>query len=182
MEEVLDEKGKVVGKIRGAKGYKRWEPKTWLPIYEAIVALSCTGLDNESVGKRFGYGKQQVSNILNTEQAKKLIKLINDRLRDKNVATLGDRMERMQEKAMGHIEYTLDRPSEDFKNPFTIFDRSLQFLKSSGKLVGDNQPSQQGVVNNIRNAMFLTNPAAQLLDEGLRKADEVKVLHGGGST
>lgn len=179
MAEQLDKTtGKVVGP-RGAKGYKRWTPKEWLPIYEAIVALSCTGLSNEEVGKRFGYGKQQVSNILNTPQAKKMRELINDKLRKDNIAGLTDRLDRMQEAAMKHIEHVLDRPSEDFKNPLAIFDRSLAFLKSSGKLASDTPAATiGGNITNIRTAMILSTPAAEMLNEGLTKANQVKVIHG----
>ena len=183
MSETLDAvTGKVVGS-RGAKAFKKWEPKKWLPVYEAIVALSCTGLSNEEVGKRFGYGKQQVSNILNTPQATRMRELINQRLREANLATLAERMDNMNNAAMKHVEFVLNIPSEEFKNPLAIFDRSVMWLKASGKVAG-NEPINNSVINNTQNnivnaAMILTPTAANVLQEGLNKADQVKVIHDG---
>lgn len=181
--EILDEAGKVVTP-RGAKAFKKWSPKEWSPIYEAIVALSCTGLNNEEVGKRFGYGKQQVSNILNTPQAKKIRELIVNKLNKDNTATISARLERLNESALKHVEFVLDRPTEDFKNPLAIFDRSMAFLKSSGKVKTDehmmNIANTTNVTNNvIGKAMILNAGATELLSEGLKKANQVQVIHDG---
>lgn len=185
--EELTADGKVTGP-RGAKAFKRWEPKKWLPVYEAIVALSCTGLSNEEVGKRFGYGKQQVSNILNTPQGKKLIEIMNERIRTNNANTLTERIERMQDKAMKHVEAVLDMPTDNFKNPLQIFDASLAFLKSSsgGKIAPESAPSNQPQVSGgntyIKTAMILNGDQAKQLNDGLRLADQVKVIHGDSRT
>ena len=185
METLDPNSGKLVGPKRGAKAHKKWVPIQWKPEYEAIVALSCTGLSNEEVGKRFGYGKQQISNICNTPQAKKLKEIINERLRLANTSTLAERMENMSEKAMKHIEFVLDRPTEDFKNPLAIFDRSLAFLKGAGVAKPDNSIPAP-TVNNIHNthverAMILNGDQAKQLHDGLKMADQVKVIHSGES-
>ncbi len=180
-DTLLTPEGKVTGP-RGAKGYKKWIPKEWRPEYEAIVALSCTGLGNEEVGRRFGYGKQQVSNILNTPQARKMRELINIRLREANTNTLAERMDRMNDAALKHVEYILTTPTEAFKNPMAIFDRSLAFLKSSGVVRGESVQQSQNVTNiqqNIKTAMILPHSSTNLLSEGLNKANEVMILHDG---
>lgn len=184
MEETLAEDGRVTGP-RGAKAHKRWEPKQWLPVYEAIVALSCTGLSNEEVGKRFGYGKQQVSNILNTPQGKKLKELIANRIREMNLLTLEDRLAFMQKNALGNIDKVL--ADEDGKilerAPLALFDRSLAFLKSSGALKGDmpTQPASSPMIGNAKTVNVLMAPLSQeansLLREGLAKAQEVENIH-----
>jgi hypothetical protein len=185
MEEVISPEGKVTGP-RGASAHKRWEPKQWLPIYEAIVALSCTGLSNEEVGKRFGYGKQQVSNILNTPQGKKLKELIANRIRDMNLLTLEDRMAFMQKNALGNIDKVLADEDGTIiqRAPLALFDRSLAFLKSSGALKGDQPipPASNPLVGNAKTVNVLMAPlsqeANQLLRDGLSKAKEVEVIHG----
>jgi hypothetical protein len=182
MEQITPD-GKIIGP-RGAKAFKRWEPKTWLPIYEAIVALSCTGLSNEEVGKRFGYGKQQVSNILNTPQGKKLREIIANRIREANLLTLEDRMAFIQANALKNIEGVLADETGIIaeKAPLALFDRSLAFLKASGALKGDNPippAGQSQLVGNAKqvNVMVISQEAKALLSEGLSKAQEVKQLH-----
>jgi hypothetical protein len=180
-EQVISPEGKITGP-RGASAHKRWEPKQWLPIYEAIVALSCTGLSNEDVGKRFGYGKQQVSNILNTPQGKKLKELIANRIREMNLLTLEDRMAFMQKNALGNIDKVLADEDGTIiqRAPLALFDRSLAFLKSSGALKGDiPQSSGNTLVGNAKTVNVVLSPEAnQLLRDGLSKAKEVEVIHG----
>jgi hypothetical protein len=180
-EQVISPEGKITGP-RGASAHKRWEPKQWLPIYEAIVALSCTGLSNEHVGKRFGYGKQQVSNILNTPQGKKLKELIANRIREMNLLTLEDRMAFMQKNALGNIDKVLADEDGTIiqRAPLALFDRSLAFLKSSGALKGDiPQSSGNTLVGNAKTVNVVLSPEAnQLLRDGLSKAKEVEVIHG----
>ena len=180
-EKVISPEGKVTGP-RGASAHKRWEPKQWLPVYEAIVALSCTGLSNDEVGKRFGYGKQQVSNILNTPQGKKLKELIANRIREMNLLTLEDRMAFMQKNALGNVDKVLADEDGTImqRAPLALFDRSLAFLKSSGALKGDiPQSSGNTLVGNAKTVNVVLSPEAnQLLRDGLSKAKEVEVIHG----
>ena len=181
MSETLLEDGRITGP-RGAKAFKKWTPKKWKPEYEIVVSLSCTGLSNEEVGKRTGYGKQQVSNIINTPQGQKLIQIITERLHKANAINVTERVERLQQAALKHVEYILDTPTDQFKNPLAIFDRSLAFLKSTsgGKFVSDTGNTTNNVVNaNIANAMILSPEAKNLLTEGLDKANQVKVIHDG---
>ncbi len=177
MSEIVD--GKVTGP-RGARITKRWEPKEWLPIYEAIVALSCTGLSNEVVGARFGYGKQQVSNILNTPQGKKLKLLIAERIRNENSASVVDRVAAIQEKALQRVEAVMFDDDRAEKQPLAIFDRSMEILKSG--LLKDKTPiAPDGNNTHIDKAVFINMKPEQIqqLDDGLRKADQVRVIHSG---
>lgn len=179
--DTLDNDGKVVGK-RGAKAYKKWVPKEWRPEYEAIVALSCTGLSNKEVGARFGYGPQQVSNICNTPQGKKLKEIISERLRVANVATFEERFAALGEVALKNIEDVLGNEGVKSKAPLAIFDRSMSVLKALGKVRREDNPpvAPNGVplVGNAKSVMILTHDADKALAAGLQKAQQAKLLHG----
>lgn len=190
MEETKVVEGKYQG-TRGARITKRWEPKEWLPIYEAIVALSCTGLSNEEVGKRFGYGKQQVSNILNTPQGKKLKQVIRNRVNDANIQTIAQRVANLQDNALKRVE-TIINDEDMFDNMSTaakmiIFDKSLAVLKSG--ILKEQGPATpmipgSGAVQNIDKAIFMqvTSSQADQVAEGLMMADRAKALHSGESS
>lgn len=172
--------GKVIGPKRGARITKKWIPKEWRPEYEAITALSCTGLSNEALGKRFGYGKQQISNILNTPQAKKLREIIVERLRATNNNTLGERIDNLREVALKRVESVLTDDDIFSRSPLAIFDRSLGILKSTGN-VKDNGIGEHPINNitNIKNAMIVSPASAHLINEGLAKSEEAKRLNAG---
>lgn len=180
MEEVID--GKVQGK-RGARITRKWEPKTWKPEYEAMIALSCTGLSNEEVAKRFGYDKQTVSNLRNTTQGKKLISLIAARVRDMNTESITERVAALQSKALERVETIIHSDDAFLEKPLAIFDRALDVLKSG--ILKDKSPPQHtilpGSTTNIQKAVFMqvSPEAAKQLDDGLDKANQVRMIHSG---
>lgn len=182
MSETI-ENGKVVGPKTGARITKRWVPKEWKPEYEAMVALSCTGLSNEEVGRRFGYGKQQVSNIINTPMGKKLKEIILNRLRATNEESFTQRISTLQDRALRNIEDVLTNDEYLASKPLAIFDRSQKFLAStSAKGIKQEVPdggSSNG--NNTTNiGVIVVNGATRdSLAEALAKADEAKELASG---
>lgn len=175
MTNIID--GKVIGPIRGAKILKKWVPKEWRPEYEAIVALSCTGLSNEEVGKRFGFGPQHVSNILNTPQGKKLKELIQQNLRTHNVETYAERIETLKMQALKRIEDVITDDEKAESSPLAIFDRSLALLKTTGAL--QEIPAGGGTSGNtfIGRALIVSDKAAGLISEGLQKSERMREIH-----
>lgn len=180
---LIGEDGKLVGPKRGARITKKWIPKEWRPEYEAITALSCTGLSNEALGLRFGYGKQQISNILNTPQAKKLREIIVQRLRTANNETMVDRIDNLRDVALKRIETILGDDAQAERTPLAIFDKSLAVLKATGSSkergIGSEYVPGNNVTNNIKNAMIVGPEAGKLITEGLAKAEEAKLLNPG---
>lgn len=182
MTDIIVE-GKVLGAKTGARITKRWEPKEWRTEYEAMVALSCTGLSNEEVGRRFGYGKQQVSNILNTAAGKKLKEIILARLRQANEETFVERISHLQNTALERVESVLSDDELFVKYPLAIFDRSQKFLSSTGsKGFKSEAPETLGTVNNIdnsKNVIIVAGATRDSLAEAMQKSDEAKELASG---
>lgn len=181
MSEIISD-GKVVGQKTGAKITKRWVPKEWRTEYEAMVALSCTGLSNEEVGKRFGYGKQQVSNILNTPQGKKLQEIILARLRRSNEESFAERIASLQDVALTNVETVLKDEELLQRSPLAIFDRSQKFLVSSAtKGFKSDSPQAPQTVQNINNSknIIINGVTRDSLAEAMEKSDEAKELASG---
>lgn len=157
---------------RGAKVKKRWDPKEWRPEYTAIVAVSCTGLSNEVVGKQFGYTKEHISNILNTEHAKKLRQLINKRLIDSTNASQAERLDSLRNVALKRIEDVLYDDDRAVTNPLQIFDRSFKFLQATRDLAPESEKGTSSQTN-IQNNLVLSDSAAKALTQGIAGALEV---------
>lgn len=166
MTEVIEHKKAKIGKS------KRWVPKKWDPIYDQMVLLSCMGLSHKAIGDKFGYGQQQVCNILNTDQAKVLKESIINHIRETGI-TLGDRLARIEESALKNIEHALTDEDIRKKAPLAVADRSIAFLKGLGKLEGDKQKEIKNT-----NVFIGENLAAKLI-AGMDKANEAALLHNG---
>lgn len=175
--------GKIQGR-RGARMTPKWDPKNWKPVYESIIALSCTGLSNEEVGKRFGYTAQTVSNLRNCPMGKKLIAHISNQLRTLNNESITERVASLQAKALERVETVIFSEEAFAEKPLAIFDRSLEILKKGVFKEAPAAPPSNGipaVQQNIQRAVFMSVTPEQRsqLDEGLRRADQVKVIHSG---
>jgi hypothetical protein len=180
MSEKLDEVNEAQvenEEPRGAKAKKRWVPKEWRPEYTAIVAMSCTGLSNEAVGKHFNYGKQQISNILNTPEAKEIRKLISAQVLKDQETSLPDRLRAVQDIALQRVEEFVNRADLMEKSPFQTFDRHLKLLQSTGTLESPDDNNKGGITNNTQNNFILSDSAARSITEGLKLAERVADIH-----
>lgn len=150
---------------------KRWVPKKWDIIYDQMIIMSCLGKTNKEIGETFGYGPQQVCNILNTDRAKESKRILIEHVRATGL-TITERLAKLEEASLKNIEHALTDESLRIKSPLAIADRSLAFLKGMGKLEGD-KPKEQKATTNI----FLGNELASKLIAGIEKANEAYVLH-----
>lgn len=150
---------------------KRWEPKKWEPVYEQMVAMSCMGLSNVEIAGRFGYTPVHVSNVVSSEQGKRLKKLILDRLRMTVEATIPERLEDIAEKTVERLRTLVYDDDRFDKSPFAVIDRGIQVLKGLRHLKGDSE-----VVRSER-TLVLTTEAAKLLQDGFEKSARADELH-----
>jgi hypothetical protein len=178
-EEVKDAISEVaVTGPRGAKAKKRWTPKEWRPEYTAIVALSATGMSNEAVGKHFNYTKVHISNILCCPQAIEIRKLINAKLLEDQTVSLPDRLKRVQDMALGHVEtFMNDSRNLMEKSPFQVFDRALKVLQGTNAMVNPDAKNNGATTNIQQNTFVLSDAAAKALTDGLAKSQLVQTLH-----
>ncbi len=174
----------VVG-ARGAKITKRWNPKDWRPIYEAMVALCVLGEKTQGqIAKEFGYTEAWLSQIMNSPKGKEVQAQIIRNTRDRSIGNVTDRLRDIQELALKRMEDVIRDDKIATKSPLAIFDRSALFLKNTG-VIKDSQASpapvsQAGtVINQTNNTLIVSGKDADNLRDGLNKANEVKSLHSG---
>ncbi len=169
------------GKPRRLK--KRWNPKEWKPEYEAIVALSCTGLAHTIIAERYGYTPIHIGNIVNCEYGKALRAIILAKLRSDVSLATPDLIKDTQAKAVERIHAVLNNDILAENNPLAIFDRSLKYMHWSGQL-GNGNPSDNDrntngtrvTVNNQTNVAIGTD-ALKILQQGAQKSLEVLQTH-----
>lgn len=112
----------------------RWSPQKWHPVYEEIVLLSALGYSNIDIAKDKGFTVVHISNILNTPQAKVLMRLALAQIEAKRVQTIDARLNKIAERAIERVEETLDNDVYATKNPGGMFDRALKLLQVTGRV------------------------------------------------
>lgn len=185
----LPEKGKR-GRPKGArrKGVVKWQPKAWRPVYDQIIALHLAGWSNERIAEHVEYNRQQVSNILNTDNAKKIIKEEGDRIRKSlNDDVLG-RVSGILAKTMSRTE-ELMKDEEKFKEaPFATIRTGLAVgmtLKEMFQPSANKEPSPSTVININQttqvqqNNLDVVETHSDKLAEALDRAREAKLLNAG---
>lgn len=173
----------IVGK-RGAKITRKWNPKDWKPVYEAMVALCTIGKKTQrEVAHEFGYTEAWLSQIMNSEKGKEVQAELIRNTRDRTVGDVAARIRDIQELALRRMETVIRDDKIAERSPLAIFDRSALFLKNTGVIKDNHAPPvpTQGHVTNINqtnNTLIVSGKNADDLRDGLRKSDEVKQLHG----
>lgn len=162
---------RVVRRARITK--PRWNPKEWHPIYEEVVLLDCMGLKRSEIATRVGFTEEHVTNILKTEQAKIVRKLVIARINDKAQLTIEQRLEKVTLKAMDRVETVINDEELLKKNPLGIFDRAITLLKGTRKIQPDDGATH------IHKAVMVTESQFDRLIKGTALADEAKRLHSG---
>jgi len=149
----------------------RWNPKEWHPIYEEVVLLDCMGYKRSEIALRMGFTEMHVTNILKTEQAGIVRKLVIARINGKAMRTIEQRLETVTEKAMQRVEDIMNDDKLAEKNPLGIFDRAITLLKGTRKI----QPEDTGT--HINRALIVSEHQFDRLIKGTALADEAKRLN-----
>lgn len=178
----MEEKNElVVTSPKGGKLNKRWNPKEWRPEYEAMVALSCTGLPQGVIAKRFGYSEAWLSSILNSEMGRAVKNLIIQKSREGVINSIPEKIREIQGLAADRMLSVMRNEKLFTQSPLGIFDRSALLLKNTGLLGTPEETSKNVHVQSsvVHNTLIINSTDAENVREGLKKADEVKRLHSG---
>jgi hypothetical protein len=185
----LPEKGKR-GRPKGArrKGVVKWQPKVWRPVYDQIIALHLAGWSNERIADHVEYNRQQVSNILNTDNAKKIIKEEGERIRKSlNDDVLG-RVSGILAKTMKRTEQIMDNEDLFKEAPFATIRTGLNVgltLKQMFQPATVTKETPSTVININQstqvqqNNLEVVEKHADKLAEALDRAREAKLLNAG---
>jgi hypothetical protein len=151
-----------------------WQPQ-WKPEYEAIVAESCLGKANTVLAEKYKFTEQHISNILNTEEARKIKQEAISAIRKNSMNLMATKMANMTDKALDNIEKVICDPAtqEKIDSPLAIFDKSLAYLKGVGKLAGDGSTIiNDNSTKNVQQNTFLnmSDEQAAIFTKGVDKA------------
>lgn len=153
--------------------FRNWQPKTWQPVYEQMVALSAIGLSNVSIAERFGYTKEHVSNVLSTQQAKTILAMIVLNLRKNVERSIPMQLEEIAHKAVERIQSVMNDDDLFEKSPFAVIDRGIAVLKGTSHLKSENSSGL-----NIDKAVVLNKESAEAIVRSLEQSREAQRLIG----
>lgn len=179
----MEDKTINIGPKRGAKVKKRWDPKEWRPEYEAMAALSATGMPHQEIAQRFGYKGPWVSMILNSPKGKIVMQLITNNIREAGSKTItSERVQRVLNKAFSRVESIIDDDDLALRSPMAIFGASMELLKKTPLLGIEGAPREEmktpGAIHNTQINVFTPGVNRNEIDNSLKLANEVKQIHG----
>lgn len=165
---VVRKRGRPLGTKNGQGFTQRWVPLEWDPIYDQMIALSITGMTNAVVGLRLGYTAQQVSNILNTPEAKLIKQRFSEHIKKNTEISLSD-LKNIATKRLADV-LTNDDLAE--AAPFRMFDAAAKLLSGVGAL-------SDGSDKVITNVINIPSEHVDRLAAAFAKSDEARRLNAG---
>jgi len=150
----------------------KWRAKKWEPMFDEWVVRSCLGESNLSIAQRSKYTPQHVCAVLNQPQAKLLRRQLMESLRKNIELKTEERLSHLSDKALQRLTQVMDDDRLVESHPFAIADRSMAILKGLGHF-----KSSDGATINAKNAVFVSPEISALIGEGLRKAQEARLLN-----
>jgi ElaB/YqjD/DUF883 family membrane-anchored ribosome-binding protein len=157
--------------------FERYKPKRWHPEFDLIILDSISGLDNIELGRKYGYTPQHISNILSTEEARKVKERVRTAIDKEIQGGVKERLSKVGEKVLEHIErFVEDDNNLAEKRPFEFIDRAVRIGEKVGSLIGD---VNKNVTNNIDKAIFLSADQAKGIKDGLflsSKLDDIEPI------
>ena len=138
----IDGRSNNRGRPKGSgKGYQRtterWDPKKLTATHYAILSLKAAGLKNEEIAKEVGKGKESVNQLCNSPKGKAYIQLVLDGAAKQFKEDTEQALIKTSTRAVKNIEKVLEDDELRELQPFRMFDRSMNFLKATGKMRGD---------------------------------------------
>lgn len=176
-------RGRPIGSGLGKQsGFSNYKPARWHPEFDLIILESINGNSNETIAEKYGYTKQHISNILSTEEARKVKERIRGTIEEEGKRCFKERIASIGEKALEHVEkFILDDAGLAERQPFMFLDRALKIGSSVGvmnsgseKQSGSNGPMQQ--INVAGNAIIMNNEKADALKNALNDSMELEYV------
>jgi len=153
---------------------QKWQPKTWKPIHEEIVALHCAGAPHAMIAAKLNKSIQYVSRICNTPQAAIIIKHALAQMVSQHKDLQEERFSQMAARAMQRISDVLEDDQLARDEPFAVVDKAFKLLSTTG-VIGPKKEdgathihAKNVTVNNLKQTAIVE------LKDGLAKATEVR--------
>lgn len=170
----------MAGRYKGRRNgvTRQWQPTKWIPKYDVIIALYCGGAKQGVIATVSKMTPAQVNSIINSEDGKLKVRDFQVRQQARLESSMEERIESMQAKALDNVHRVINDEGLINSDPFSVFDRSLAYLRGTGKLIADKRPEESTIAKSVtQNNFFIQNPeVAERVADGLNKVLEVNQL------
>lgn len=173
IDNIPKKRGRPVGsKGKGAK-FTNYNPKRWHPEFDLIILESIAGKSNEEIGRKFGYTKEHISNILSTEETKQVKAKVRNVIDKEFEGGIKQRLASIGEKAIKHIEsFIEDETNQAINNPFQFIDRVVKIAQVTGTVNDETKKSSGNMLINTGTIVLSGDKVNNLLS-AIDKSKEV---------
>lgn len=166
----------------GRRATEKWQPKSWKPLYDEVVALHCINKSNIEIATLKNIGVQQVSNILTCDKGIEIKAQLIGGIRKKLGETLDTRVGNIIDKTISRTHDLLQNDEYFAKQPVMAIKMGLAVGRATGHLDSDafkpgrdSNNDSNTIVNNTLNV--IGESGISLLMQSLRNSDEAKRLN-----
>lgn len=157
----------------------RYRPKKWLPEFNQLVMdyIIIPGCTHEELGKKYGYGKQQILNILNSPQAKLIQEGCAKGIIKYNETNVPIKLAEISQKAIQRVHDFIHDDRMYSADPFSFIDKTLSITKSIGTFNNGRPESESRgnhTVNNTQVNVAIGAEAAELLGKSIALASSLR--------
>jgi len=168
MPKMARGRGRPPGMKNGEGEYPLAPIKKWGFKHEQVVGLHLAGWKHDDIGKKVGYTKTRVMQVLNDSQAKEIIRVAKLHLRKRMGEDIEDRLVLLSETSVGRLEETMDTTFIPGTKPKMHQDGlALGLLKGAGYMGKDDTSSEDPEGK-------ITPKLAQALVTALDKSNEAE--------
>jgi len=100
---LMRERGRPKGSRNGSHMIMPWQPLTWLPIYDTMIALHIAGHSYKLIGAQVNYHPIQIGNVIRSNEGQKRIKEYLDASRKLSLASDTKSLSDVKSKAIERV-------------------------------------------------------------------------------
>jgi len=146
----------AVGNVPNRSGFASYVVKDWQAWMTEAVILHASGMSIPELRVKFGRGDSHIRNILNTEQAREIVRKIEAQSLKNVEASSSSKLSAIRDSALSSMQQMLDRDDLKIKSPFAFWEAARKTLDTVSRMSAPPPPApapgatvniQQNIVN-----------------------------------
>lgn len=150
----------AVGKVLNRSGFASFVVKDWQAWMTEAVILHASGMSIPELRVKFGRTDQHIRNVLNTEQAREIVRKIESQATKNLASTSSAKIAFIKEAALSSMQEMLANEALKQNSPFAFWDAARKTLDTVSRMSAPaTPPAQTAPTVNIQQNIVSASPS-----------------------